>query len=42
MENVVRVVQISNVHSERNINVEFVILVKIRWNGISDDSKSNN
>ena len=29
--------EISNVHNERNINLKFVILVRIRLNGFSGD-----
>ena len=43
-ENVGRIVdyafEISNVHNERNINLKFVILVRIRLNGFSGDCKS--
>ena len=34
------VFEISNVHNERNINLKFVILVRIRLNGFSGDCKS--
>ena len=34
------VFEISIVHNERNINLKFVILVRIRLNGFSDDYKS--
>ena len=33
------VFEISNVHNERNINLKFVILVRIRLNGFSGDCK---
>ena len=33
------VFEISNVHNERNINLKFVILVRIRLNGFSGDWK---
>ena len=32
--------EISNVHNERNINLKFVILVRIHLNGFSGDCKS--
>ena len=34
------VFEISNVHNERNINLQFVILVRISLNGLSGDCKS--
>ena len=34
------VFEISNVHNKRNINLKFVILVRIRLNGFSGDCKS--
>ena len=34
------VFEISNVHNERNINLKFVILVRIHLNGFSGDCKS--
>ena len=34
------VFEISNVHNERNINLKFEILVRIRLNGFSGDCKS--
>ena len=33
------VFEISNVHNERNINIKFVILVRIRLNGFSGDCR---
>ena len=37
---IIHVFEISNVHNERNINLKFVILVRIRLNGFSGDCKS--
>ena len=34
------VFEILNVHNERNINLKFIILVRIRQSGFSDDCKS--
>ena len=34
------VFEISNVHNERNINLKFLILVRILLNGFSGDRKS--
>ena len=34
------VFEIPNVHNERNINLKFIILVRIRQSGFSDDCKS--
>ena len=34
------VFEISNVHNQRNINLKFVILIRIRLNGFSGDCKS--
>ena len=36
------VFEISNVHNERNINLKFVILVRIHLNGFRRDCKSKN
>ena len=39
-QRIFHVFEISNVHNERNINLKFVILVRIRLNGFSGDYKS--